>query len=130
MSFAVELAAVLVALYCGFLFWYGGRGKPLRALMLADDGREFVMQNMARYRAMAIYPPESPYDDDPRAADRRYGKAIVPHLLRYGNVPIFIARRCGSFIEPNDMVAWHYHWPADADQLRQPDMAQQRKSTR
>ena len=41
-----------------------------------------------------------PFDDDPRAADRRYGEAIITRPLRHANVPISIARRSGSFIEP------------------------------
>jgi len=76
--------------------------------MEQDDGREFVMQNLARYRPKALYPPGRDYGDDPRAADRRYGRAILPHLLRNGSMPIFIARRSGAFIEPDGMPAWHY----------------------
>ena len=121
-----------------FLAWYGGRGRPLttaevegfitqlkarahgpqdeqlieevRALAAQDDGREFVMQNLARYRRQAAYQAGfERFGSDPRAADRRYGKAIIPHLLRYGNVPVFIARRCGSFVEPGGGApAWHY----------------------
>lgn len=131
------LAIVLLALYGAFVFWYGGRGTPLRrdeidanmrqlaalpaaaqqprllaslqTLMEQDDGREFVMQNLARYRPKAMYPRgHEHFGDDPRAADRRYARAIVPQLLRRGSLPIFIARRSGSFIEPDGMPAWHY----------------------
>lgn len=121
-----------------FLLWYGGRGRPLsnteveafmaelkarvrgpldaalveevRTLAAGDDGREFVMQNLARYRAQAVYPEDlRHFGSDARAADRRYGRAIMPHLLRYGNVPVFIARRSGSFVEPaGGAQAWHY----------------------
>jgi hypothetical protein len=132
---AVVLGAALV--YAFFWFWYGGRGRPLsqaeadaflqeltrlappgehgreqlddvRRLIAQDDGREFVMQNLARYRARALYPAGSVFDTDPRAADRRYGRAIVWPLISNGNVPVFIARRTGSFIEPAGMDAWHY----------------------
>lgn len=127
----------LLLIYIAFLAWYGGRGKPLsateieacmselerlateadksallasvRQLLDRDDGREFVMQNLVRYRAKALYPPGHEHlGDDPRAADRRYGRAIIPHLLRYGNVPVFIARRSGNFIAPAQAEAWHY----------------------
>jgi hypothetical protein len=136
MTASTGIAALVLALYGLFLAWYGGRGKPLsvpeieqfmqqlgslpphaetesllaavRTLVSGDDGREFVMQNLARYRPKALYPPGSPYDDDPRAADKRYGKAIVPHLLRHGSLPVFVARRRGSFIEPEGADAWHY----------------------
>ncbi len=121
-----------------FLLWYGGRGRPLtpaeveafiaelkssargpldaalveevRTLVAGDDGREFVMQNLARYRAQAAYPEDlRHFGTDARAADRRYGQAIISHLLRYGNVPVFIARRVGSFVEPAaGAERWHY----------------------
>jgi hypothetical protein len=121
-----------------FLLWYGGRGRPLsaqelegfmaelgrdaqspqqaallaevRTLAANDDGREFVMQNLARYRDQAAYPPGHEHlGPSARAADQRYGRRIIPHLLRYGNVPVFIARRVGSFIEPaGGAEPWHY----------------------
>jgi len=130
------IAIPIVALYLLFLLWYGGSGKPLtkaeidrflqalasraqgpegeamlaaiRTVVANDDGKEFVMQNLVRYRPKALYPPGYSFDDDPRAADRRYGKAIVRHLLRYGNLMVFLARRSGTFIEPAGADAWHY----------------------
>jgi hypothetical protein len=126
----------LTACYLLFLRWYGGRARPLsaaeidaylaelaarpqsehshgaldqiRALVRDDDGREFVMQNLVRYRSRALYPDGYQYDDDPRAADRRYGKAILWPLLRHGNLILFIARRSGVFVEPAGADAWHY----------------------
>ncbi len=136
MSHLVSITVAVVVIYVAFLFWYGGRGKPLqqaeieqfmgtlaararnpasqaamdevRALVANDDGREFVMQNLVRYRPKALYPPGYNFGDDARAADRRYGKAIVWPLLRHGNVLLFVARRSGSFIEPAGADAWHY----------------------
>lgn len=133
---AFVVATVVVVLFLLFVLWYGGRGKPLsepeidaflkdlgalaqgpldqvllaqvRGLVARDDGREFVMQNLVRHRPKALYPPGYTFDDDARAADRRYGRAIVPHLLRYGSVPVFIARRGGSFIDPEGADVWHY----------------------
>jgi hypothetical protein len=131
------LAITLLALYGVFLAWYGGKGKPLSAteldacqqalhqhtkdqaaiaevmqLLTRDDGREFVMQNLARYRPKALYPPAfAPgidLGDSARAADQRYAKALLWPLLRQGSLPIFIARRSGSFIEPEGADAWHY----------------------
>jgi hypothetical protein len=130
------VAAPLMLLYGVFHFWYGGRGKPmspaevegfmrkisarlagdhsrtaleeLRQLAASDDGQEFVMQNLVRYRAKALYPPGYDLGDDPRAADRRYAKAIFWPLLRNGNIVVFVARRSGSFIESEGAEAWHY----------------------
>ncbi len=129
LALPVSLALAVVFLYGVFLVWYGGRAKPLthdeietglrqlaerhqdaqsqaglqdvRDLLAHDDGREFVMQNLVRYRARAEYPPGYNFDDDPRKADRRYGRAILWPLLRYGNHPMFIARRSGRFIDPD-----------------------------
>lgn len=132
----ISVVLPLAVLYIAFLLWYGGRGKPLtreeidgyleelrargsasahpggarledvERLVGGDDGREFVMQNLIRYREKALYAPGHDYGDSSRAADRRYGRAILPHLLRYGCVPVFVARRCGSFYEPEDAERW------------------------
>ncbi len=133
-GFPLIVWSCLGALYVVFLLWYGGRGKPLteaeRADFVAklragargesaeqhlaeiaqlierDDGREFVMHNTIRYRKQAMYPPGYEYGPSAPAADRRYGKAIVPYLLRYGNLPVFIAKRSGRFIEPAGIDCW------------------------
>jgi hypothetical protein len=136
MTAALMIAVPLVALFALFLAWYGGRGRPLdavettsyltqlaaccrtdqdrevleqvRELVARDDGREFVMQNLVRYRAKAAYPPGYDFNDSPRDADRRYGRAIIRPLLRQGSHPVFIARRSGRFIEPEGADQWHY----------------------
>lgn len=133
MTLALGIAMALVAVYGLFLLWYGGNGRPmrlaeidhfmkelgaltldgavlqeLRSLVASDDGREFVMQNLVRYRPKALYPPGYDYGDDPRAADRRYGKAVIGPLLRHGSLILFVAKRTGTFIEPEGADAWHY----------------------
>lgn len=127
------IAILLLAMYGLFLLWYGGNGKPmtqneidhfmtelraltqdpvvlqeLRVLIAGDDGKEFVMQNLVRYRPKALYPPGYDHDDDPRAADRRYGKAVIGPLLRHGSLILLVAKRTGAFIEPEGADAWHY----------------------
>ena len=136
MSAAAWIAASALALYVAFLVWYGGRGRPLsaaevnaalavlgrnapapgheglldqlRTMLANDDGAEFVMHNLVRYRAKALYPAGRNFGDDPRAADRRYGRAIAWPLIRRACLPIFVARRSGSFIEPEGADQWHY----------------------
>jgi hypothetical protein len=126
----------LALLYLAFWFWYGGNGQRMtpqeieealhqlrsahlghdnsaeiedvRQLLASDDGKEFVMQNLVRYRAKALYPQGLQYSDDPREADKRYGKSIIGDLLRYGNLVIFIARKSGDFVRPEGADAWHY----------------------
>ncbi|MBM4213644.1 MAG: hypothetical protein FJ179_08005 [Gammaproteobacteria bacterium] len=125
---------LLVGLYVIFLFWYGGRTRPvstaevqtfldlmrrqrldhddpdlyasLEKLLAQDDGREFLMLNLIHYRDQAAYPPGMNFGDSAVAADRRYARTFFPWLLRYGNVPVFIARRSGSFIEPANTEYW------------------------
>jgi hypothetical protein len=79
----------------------------LRTVAAADDGNEFFMVNLIRYRPKAVYPPGFNFDEDALAADRRYNEAIVPYLLKHGGVPVFLAEPEGRFIdEPND-PEWH-----------------------
>lgn len=132
----ITVALPLVLLYAAFWLWYGGNGKPMskselegllaalaatdqsehaaqvmsevRELMSTDDGKEFVMLNLVRYRPKALYPPGYSYSDDPREADKRYGKSIIGSLLRNGNLILFIARRSGNFVVPEGADTWHY----------------------
>lgn len=132
----MTIALPLATLYAGFLIWYGGNGKPMtadeisaglwdlqasdmsehataavedvRQLLASDDGKEFVMQNLVRYRPKALYPPGYHYSDDPREADKRYGRSIIWPLLRNGNLLLFIARRSGNFLIPAGADDWHY----------------------
>jgi hypothetical protein len=127
---------LLLMLYLAFWRWYGGNGQPMSReeiedalqklrstdplhnneeeienvmqLLASDDGKEFVMQNLVRYRPKALYPEGHHFGDDPREADKRYGKSIIGDLLRYGNLVIFIARKTGDFVKPEGVDAWHY----------------------
>lgn len=80
----------------------------VRELMASDDGKEFVMQNLVRYRPKALYPVGHHFGDDPRAADQRYARAIAWPLLRRGNLILMVARRTGNFVVPEGADAWHY----------------------
>lgn len=127
---------VLALLYLAFWMWYGGQGKPLsqaetktllaemrrRAgkqagddapllehfsdLAKSDDGHEFYMVNLLKFRQKAAYPPGSVFGDDPFAANQRYNKAIVPLLLKYGGHPVFLGQVQGRFIHPADVDEW------------------------
>ncbi len=136
MNHWLTIALPLLAFYIVFIVWWGGNGKPMsqedkeaallalqatdtsehgvtavnevRELLASDDGKEFVMQNLVRYRPKALYPAGYHYSDDPREADKRYGKSIIWPLLRNGNLMLFIARRTGNFVVPEGAEAWHY----------------------
>ena len=55
--------------------------KPLgaiREVVKVDDGREFVMVSLIRYRTKAVYPPGWTYGDDPQAANRSTTAPLSP----------------------------------------------------
>ncbi len=136
MNSTLLIATILTLLYGLFLLWYGGRGNPLseaeivqfetelsrlmhgregqtaqelvRALAARDDGREFVMHNLVRYRARALYPAGYEFGDSARAADQRYGRAVLWPLLRSASVPVFLAKCAGRFMAPEGTPAWDY----------------------
>lgn len=106
---ATELQALLTQLEAADASEHGKAAlAEVRELMASDDGKEFYMQNLVRYRPKALYPPGYHYGDDPRAADQRYAKAIWWHLLKHGNVICFVARRTGNFVVPEGADSWHY----------------------
>jgi hypothetical protein len=78
----------------------------LREVAKDDDGREFVMVNLIRYRTKAVYPPGWDYGDDPHAADARYNRAVVPLLLKRACIPVFLGRSAGRFLAPEGTEPW------------------------
>ncbi|HZP12424.1 MAG TPA: hypothetical protein VFB36_08390 [Nevskiaceae bacterium] len=126
----VVLWIVLAALFAAFVFWYGGHAKPmtqaesdaifakiaehaknepntdphirdeLHELAAQDDGNEYFMVNLIKYRAKALYPDTytGPRADDPLEADALYNRAIAPYLFKHGNVPVFLGKPQGRFI--------------------------------
>jgi uncharacterized protein (DUF952 family) len=136
----IILPVIFILLYIAFLFWYGGRGKPLsqaevdalllemqrragkqvqveaespilqqfRELIKSDDGREYYMVNLLKFRKKAIYPAGSPYGDDPLAANDRYNRAVIPLLLKHGGHPVFDSLVQGRFIHPEAGEDWDH----------------------
>ncbi len=133
--------ALLIVLYGGWLWWYGGTGEPvtesevatylehvadnarasgrepspellyeLQTLASTDDGNEYYMLNLIRWRDEALYPEDSPWadDPDPMAANDRYSAGIVPALLRHGGLPVFIGAPSGRFLEDGDVQPWDF----------------------
>lgn len=80
--------------------------SSLHEVARGDDGREFVMVNLIRYRSKAVYPPGWEYGDDPHEADARYNRAIIPLLLKRACIPIFLGRSVGRFLAPDGAVLW------------------------
>ena len=134
------LGIVFVLLYVAFLFWFGGKSRPLsqaevdallaemqrragkkaqteesspilkqfRDLTKNDDGREYYMVNLQKFRKKAFYPAGSQYNDDPMAANDRYNRAIIPLLFKHGGFPVFDGVVKGRFIHPNAADDWDH----------------------
>ena len=129
---------LLLVTYLGWISWYGGSGSPvqtaelegyisalqanvdprgkdsvepikyMRTLAESDDGAEFIMVNLIRYRDRAMYPADSPWskETDPMLADARYGAGVVPLLLKRGSLPVFISSVNGGFINETTHGEW------------------------
>jgi hypothetical protein len=80
--------------------------SSFREVARDDDGREFVMVNLIRYREKAAYAPGWEYSDDPHEADARYNRALIPLLLKPACIPIFLGRSAGRFLTPDGTVPW------------------------
>ena len=129
---------LLLVTYLGWISWYGGSGSPvqtaelegyisalqanvdprgkdsvepikyMRTLAESDDGAEFIMVNLIRYRDRAMYSADSPWskETDPMLADARYGAGVVPLLLKHGSLPVFISSVNGGFINETTHGEW------------------------
>ncbi len=133
----IIIVIVFVLLYLAFLFWYGGKSKPLTAVevdtLLAeikqrggkqdlekespilrqfrdltqnDDGREYYMVNLLKFRKKTLYPQGSSFGDDPLAANDRYSRAIIPLLFKHGGHPVFLGQVQGRFLHPEQADDW------------------------
>lgn len=126
----------LGVVYLAFFLWYGGRGEPLtpvereayrarltelaerrgeanpelleafESLFSQDDGDEYFMVNLMKFREKAVYPEGYDYDDDVEAAAARYSAAVIPALLKRGSIPILVADVQGRFIDFEGADEW------------------------
>ena len=79
-----------------------------RELAKNDDGREYYMVNLLKFRPKALYPAGSSYSDDPLAANNRYNRTIIPLLLKHGGYPVFDSLVLSRFIHPNGADDWDH----------------------
>lgn len=77
-----------------------------RELVKNDDGREFAMVNLLKFRKKALYPAGSSFGDDPMAANARYSRAILPLLLKHGGHPVYLGQVQGRFLHPGGADDW------------------------
>ena len=130
--------AGLLLVYLLGLSWYGGSGDPvkvaelesyikaltsnagvrgkdteksvnyMRRLAEKDDGNEFIMVNLIRFRETSRYSKDSSWvgETDPMLADARYGDGVIPLLLKRGSLPIFVSSISGGFINETTHSEW------------------------
>ena len=130
--------AGLLLVYVLGLSWYGGSGDPvkdaelesyikalisnagvrgkdtektvdyMRRLAKKDDGNEFIMVNLIRFRETSLYSKDSPWvaETDPMLADARYGDGVIPLLLKRGSLPVFVSSVSGGFINETTHDEW------------------------
>ncbi len=120
---------IYIIVYIVFLLWYGGEGKPLthdeteellsrisdkagddkdssmlldnlRTLTAEDDGKNYYMVNLMKFNK----PTED--NPDPMGAHKRYSKAIVPALLKFGGHPVFVSDVQSRFLHPDSADDW------------------------
>jgi hypothetical protein len=77
-----------------------------RELVKNDDGREYYMVNLLKYRTKALYPGGSPYTEDALAANDRYNREIIPLLIKHGGYPVFLSQVQGRFLHPGQADDW------------------------
>ncbi len=80
--------------------------QQFRDLTQNDDGREYYMVNLLKFRKKALYPEGTSFGDDPLEANDRYNWAIIPLLLKHGGHPIFLGQVQGRFIHPEHVDDW------------------------
>lgn len=117
---------LLALLYGCFLYWYGGYATPLtqeeaeaylsqivaaeggpspglragrmRAFAEGDDGRDFYMVNLVRYRDTAEYPEGKGAMKSVEEAREEYAGGIMPLLLRRAAHPALLGTPITTFL--------------------------------
>ncbi len=80
--------------------------NQFRELTRNDDGQQYYMVNLLKFRKKALYQNGSSLGDDPMAANERYSRAILPLLLKHGGHPIFLGQVQTRFIHPDLADDW------------------------
>jgi len=80
--------------------------QSFRDLVKNDDGRDYIMVNLLKFRSKALYPADSPFGDDVKAANARYNRAVIPALIKHGSHPLFASQVQGRFLHPDGADDW------------------------
>jgi hypothetical protein len=123
----------LALLYGLFLYWYGGCTTPLspeevehylavvaarseddpdvvermRTFAATDDGGEFFMVNLVRYRDQPLYADGRDPGGDVYEVERRYAGRMLPKLLARACHPVAGGERIASLATVEGETPWH-----------------------
>jgi hypothetical protein len=82
--------------------------QQFRELTKNDDGREYYMVNLLKFRKKVLYPEGISFGDEPLAANNRYNRTVIPLLLKHGGHPVFDSLVQGRFIHPEAGEEWDH----------------------
>jgi uncharacterized protein (DUF952 family) len=82
--------------------------QQFRELTKNDDGQEYYMVNLLKFRKKALYQDGISFGNDPLAANGRYNRAIIPLLLKHGGIPVFDSLVQSRFIHPEAVDEWDH----------------------
>ena len=112
--------AVLALVYAAFYIWYGGSTTPLseeevdyytqraaetvrpgaaeriRTFATGDDGREFIMVNLNRYREKPVYKDGRKTELSSREVEQLYAAGVAGKLMTRANHPLIIVEPFAS----------------------------------
>lgn len=118
---------IIAFIYAAFHFWYGGNGSPLtqseidryvqltteklgpelaetvREFAATDDGKEFIIVNLNKYRDKPKYQDGRQTSGTPEEVEAKYIKSFAPELFKRAAhplmmvVPIETTRSIGDF---------------------------------
>ena len=118
---------MIALVYGAFHFWYGGNGEPMtaeevehyvsratdqqtaervRRLASTDDGKEFVMVNLNRYRAAPRYADGTPTSGTPQEVEQKYLSMVLPMLLARACHPIVVVDPAVTMVGDAERIQW------------------------
>ncbi len=120
---------VIFLIYGVFHYWYGGNGEPLtveevehyvaraasqspetaervRQLATTDDGKEFVMVNLNKYRSAPKYGDARVVSENSKAVEQKYLSMVVPMLFARACHPIIVTDPVIKMVGDVDRTQW------------------------
>ena len=120
---------VILLIYGVFHYWYGGNGAPMtaekvehyvalaasqspesaervRQLASTDDGKEFVMVNLNKYRPEPSYADGRAANGSSQQVEQRYVSMVVPMLLARACHPIVVTDPVVNMVGDADRILW------------------------